>query len=136
MKIQSMFLAVVLMSACGEPGGDGSTGGGSGATGGGNGNVTCTATGTLTDAISNGRTVVTANGTITCTGQTQIEVQSCLQWNTDGSTFEDVQCNSLSGTATTLSAASAVSCIGTKLFRTRVTGSAEFVSEARSITCQ
>jgi hypothetical protein len=142
MTIRSMFVALMMLSACGEPGGEGSQGGGTGAQGGGSGsqgggtaNVTCSATGALTDEISNGRTVVTASGTITCTGEKQIDVQTCLQWNTSG-TFEDVQCQSLSGTATSLSATSKVSCIGTKLFRTRVTGNAEFVSEARSITCQ
>ena len=132
-----MFRALVMSSmlfvACGpapEPTG----------TGGGTTTVTCTPAATLLDDTQNNRTILTARGEVSCSGVTDISIETCLQLESGGS-FSDVQCVTATKSGVqALQSESQVGCIGTKTFRTRVTSTAggqttQATSQPRSLTC-
>lgn len=131
MIIRTLSLCGVVLCACGAPGGGDGTGGGDGSS-----SVTCTPSASLKSEVSNGRTVVTATGAVSCSGATDLSLETCLQRD-NGGTFTDVQCVSDTQSAVaSLSLDSAAGCIGTATFRARVVVNGQTqTSAAQSVTC-
>ncbi|MGV3621925.1 MAG: hypothetical protein ACO1OB_13975 [Archangium sp.] len=98
--------------------------------------ITCSPSASLKDEVMNGRTIGTGSGSVTCSSATQLQVETCLQWE-EGGAFTDVKCVSSSQTGvTTLSVDSATGCIGTHRFRAKVVGNGkEALSAEQSVTC-
>lgn len=117
-----------MFVACGAPPEEGGRDGGS--------QVTCSTSATLKNEVMNGRTIVTASGSVTCSSATQVEVETCLQWEVSGA-FTDVKCvSSTESSVTTITVDSAAGCIGSKKFRARVVGNGkEALSAEQSVTC-
>ena len=91
----ALILTTSLVMACGDDSGGGSENNGGG---GGGGEVTCTVGASImTDSAQRTATGV---GTVTCDGEADLGVTTCVQWDPSG-TFEDIQCASNSVTGVT-----------------------------------
>jgi hypothetical protein len=99
----ALVMAASLAMACGDDSGDGSGGGG-----GGGEDVTCTVGASI--ATDSAQRTATGVGDVTCDGEADLAVTTCVQWDPSGS-FEDIQCasNSVSG-ATELTVENVSSC--------------------------
>ena len=113
-----LILTTSLAMACGDDSGGGSENNGGG--GGGGGEVTCTVDATIT--TDSAQRTATGVGEVTCDGEADLGVTTCVQWDASG-TFEDIQCasNSVSG-VTELTVENLSSCgLGAgRLFRAQV----------------
>lgn len=99
----------------------------------------CSTTAVLRDEVMNGRTVVTASGTMTCNNATEIQLETCLEWEENGA-FTTVKCQSTRQTTIKkFTVEAATGCLGTKKFRARVVSGGVFGQEVfsteQSVTC-
>lgn len=131
-----LLALVSLLSACGDP----APGSDAGSTVDAPSSASCTVTASTTSR--SGPVVVTGSGSVTCTGTADLQIETCLQWETGG-TYENVQCQTQGSSGVTMLTRDVeVGCLSPRNFRTRVRANAngsdlpEQLSSVHAASCR